>query len=105
MALGALAGVFERGEFTRPMSSEEAKQEWRKECDQVAQFAEEHCIFVSGSEVTSSELYSKYKKWAEDAGVRRTLNHKNFTNRMLRLGAKTARGTGGTRTLAGVKLI
>ena len=104
MALEAVAGVFERGEFTKTASCEEAKAEWRLECDQVAQFAEDRCEFGPEYRVTSEDLYDAYRQWTIEAGIRHILNRKNFTTRMVRLGAQCARGTKGVRYLAGVKL-
>jgi len=100
----ALAGVFERGEFTKTESCNKAKDEWRLNCDQVQQFAEECCVFEPGAEVLSSLLFKEYKEWAEGAGVRKTMNRNNFTARICRLGAERSRRKGGTRTLAGIRL-
>ncbi len=103
-ALDAMAGVLRTGEFTRCVSSEEAKKEWRLECDQVAQFVEDACITGSDLKVTSNQLYKAYLEWANSAGIRKTLNRKNFTQRLVRLGMENYRGTRGTRMLAGISL-
>jgi P4 family phage/plasmid primase-like protien len=104
LALSAVGGVFNRGEFTKAASCEKAKREWRHECDQVAQFAEDECVFGAGYKRASKELYMAYEQWARDSGIKRILNHKNFTTRFVRLGVQTARGSGGTRMLVGVDL-
>ena len=49
-------------------------------------------------------MYRTYKTWADEAGIRRTLNRKNFTDRMVKLGAKIAKSTGGIRVLLGFRL-
>lgn len=104
LALEAVAGVFKRGEFTKTASCEKAKKEWRLNCDQVQQFADDECVFIPGAETTSKKLYKAYREWATDSGIKRTVNRNNFTARMCRLGAERAKGTGGTRLLAGVGL-
>ncbi|MDY7001622.1 MAG: phage/plasmid primase, P4 family, partial [Thermodesulfobacteriota bacterium] len=44
LALEGLARLFKSGQFTLAESGEEAKAEWRLNCDQVAQFAEDECV-------------------------------------------------------------
>lgn len=87
MALDALAGVIIRGEFTRPPSSEAAKNDWRLEADQAAQFVEDCCEWDAHATETSSDLYKAYQAWAMDAGIKRTLSRRGFTQRLVRLGA------------------
>ena len=96
--------MFERNDFTTPPSCEAAKAEWRIEADQVAQFVEDCCSPTTGHKETSSDVYRLYKAWAQDVGIRRTLNQKNFTDRMSRLGAEKGKGTNGTRLLWGFRL-
>lgn len=104
LVLEAMAGVYERGCFTTSTSSEAAKNEWRMEADQVAQFAEECCVKSPEFEETSAAMYHAYMAWAEAAGIRRTVTKKTLTNRMCKLGAETKRGTGGTRLLSGFRI-
>ena len=104
LALEAMVGVFERNEFTTPPSCEAAKAEWRIEADQAAQFVEDCCVAATGHKETSSDVYRLYMAWAQDVGIRRTLNQKNFTDRMCRLGAEKGKGTNGTRVLWGFRL-
>lgn len=104
LALEAMAGVLNRGEFTKTESCERAKQEWRLNCDQVQQFVNDECILKAGIETPSSDIFKAYEEWAKEAGIKRTVNRNNFTARMCRLGAERAKGTGGVRLLAGVKL-
>lgn len=104
LALEGMAGVFERGTFTGAPSVEAAKDAWKLEADQVAQFAEECCKFERASQTASADLYRAYSSWSEEAGIRRTLNRKNFTSRVCRLGAEIHRGAGGVRFLVGVHL-
>jgi putative DNA primase/helicase len=103
-ALNAMAGVFLRGEFTKAASCEAAKAEWRMSCDQVAQFVQDLCHTGPGLKEVSSELFSRYSKWASDMGIKKTLNHNNFTSRLKRLGFEPVKGTGGIRLIAGIEL-
>ncbi len=103
MALRGLARLIERGGFTSCQSSLERTKEWRMEADQVAQFVEEGCERESGALVQSIVVYFYYKIWAEDAGIRHTLNRKNFTQRLNRLGFESVKGTQGVRQIRGLK--
>ena len=103
-ALDGIAGVFERGYFTATKSSTDAKKEWRINADQAAEFAADECKFGTGLEIESGQLYQAYKSWSEEAGIRRTLNRKNFTLRIERLGGEPYKGTGGIRMVSGVDL-
>lgn len=104
LALAAIAGVFAWDKFTLTLSGEKAEREWRLNCDQVAQFVEHRCEFKPGEQVLSGEIYTGYLWWADENGIWKTLNRNNFTKRMVRLGAVQARGTGGARYLAGIRL-
>lgn len=101
LALEALTGLLVRGKFTELDSNIEAKAEWRLEADQVAQFADEMCQRHPEVWETSKDLYAAYTSWAEESGIKRTLNRKNFSTRMVRLGAQLVKGTGGERRIAG----
>jgi putative DNA primase/helicase len=104
LALAAYADVLRRGSFAEPASCLRAKEEWRLEADQVAQFINERCEMMPDSRVESLELYLAYKQWTEDAGIARRLNRKNFTNRVQRRGGQPCKGTAGKRMIAGVRL-
>lgn len=102
MALDAYAEVLRRGWFTKTASNEAAKQAWRTETDQAAQFIEEKCILAPGIETASKDLYDTYKEWSIEAGIHHMLNRKNFTLRLLRHGVKLKKGTRGVRKLVGI---
>jgi len=104
MALDAIAGVIARKAFTDPPSSIEAKQHWRMESDQVAQFMEECCELYKDYESSSHEIYARYQQWAKEAGSARPLNRKNFTGRLKRFGVEPYKGSGGRRMLHGIRL-
>ena len=44
LALTAFAGVIQCGYFTIPESCVRAKEQWRIEADQVAQFVQDRCV-------------------------------------------------------------
>ena len=104
MALAGLARLFETRAFTPCSSSEDLARQWRLEADQVAQFVEETCEPKSGESLTSAFLFMHYQTWAGEAGINRTLNRKNFTTRLERLGFTPGRGTSGVRMICGLTL-
>jgi putative DNA primase/helicase len=104
LVLQAFGDVIKRGVFTEPQSCLDVKKEWRLEADQVAQFVGEKCVLRSEFETSSSELYETYKSWADDAGITRKLNRKNFANRLVRLGCVLHKGRGGERIIKGIRI-
>ena len=103
LALNAFAGVLQRGHFTIPPSCVKAKEQWRIEADQVAQFMQDCCVMAADAQVQSKTLFVAYQGWAESAGIRRMLNRINFSKRIQRLGGKPGRTTD-TRYFDGIKL-
>lgn len=103
LALVGLQRLIENRAFTECSSSSDAANMWRMEADQVAQFVADDCDTGKQCRATSAELFAQYQSWADSAGVRRTLNRNNFTNRLKRNGFEPGRGTGGTRMIDGVQ--
>jgi putative DNA primase/helicase len=85
MVLAAYARAVAVG-FTEPPSSEEAKREWRLEADQVAQFVEDECVRDPAGRVASSDLFLRYRQWADQNGVGRSMSQKGLRDRLTRLG-------------------
>ncbi len=81
--------------FTMPQSCLDAREQWRMEADQVAQFVDEECRRVSDGEIQISALYRSYERWANDAGIQRKVTIKSFRDRL------TTQGFGNHRTAAG----
>lgn len=104
LALKAFGQVLKRGKFTEPKSCLAAKEEWRLEADQVAQFVQERCVLDPSEEITSAAIYDEYKAFADENGISRRLNRKNFTNRLVRLGCKTRKGAMGKRMIDGIRI-
>ena len=85
MALGAYARAVAEG-FTAPASSEDAKREWRLEADQVAQFVDDACQRDPAGRVASREVFQRYRQWADQNGIARTMSQKGLRDRLTRLG-------------------
>ena len=85
LCLAAYAQALQRG-FTRPASSEAAKNEWRLEVDQVAQFVEDACTRDADCSEKSSEVYAQYKSWVDLNGIKHPVTHKTLRDRLTLLG-------------------
>ena len=90
MSLEAYANAVEDG-FTQPVSSEAAKQEWRLETDQVAQFVDDVCTRDADAKSATSEVFSAYKDWASGNGIKQTMSQKGLRGRLNRLGFGSGR--------------
>ena len=75
-ALGSYTRAIVNG-FTVPTSSLEAKQKWRMEADQVAQFVVERCIDDPSGRIAVDELYRKFRDWTTHSGVRNVRKRSN----------------------------
>jgi len=85
LALGAYTQAQANG-FTTPASCVAAREEWRLEADQVAQFVEAECAGETGYKSPSQALFNEYRRWAENQGIQRTLSQKSFKDRLVQLG-------------------
>ena len=85
MALEAYAVALTNG-FTSPASSEAAKQEWRLEADQVAQFVDDVCKRDPQAKSTDGEVFTAYRYWAGQNGINKTMSKKGLRERLTRLG-------------------
>jgi putative DNA primase/helicase len=103
LALEGMTGVFERSGFTSCHSSEEAKEKWRSECDQVIQFLEDCCHLSPTSQVPSKAIFHSYTEWARQMGIKKTLGHNGLIIRLQRMGIERDR-TASTRLLKGIEL-
>ena len=93
IAAWAVRGAIRRAQadsYTIPPSAVAAQGEWRRGNDSVAYFAE-CCLEVDGgAAMPSSELYQRYKYWAEDEGLR-SCAHKAFSQRLEAIGYRKKR--------------
>lgn len=104
MSLQAYGEVLKRGHFTLPDSCEAARRQWRMESDQVAQFIEDCCSLGAEYSQFLQEIYDDYRQWAEGVGIRRTLNQRNFADRVRSNGPESHRSTGGRRRFEGIRV-
>ena len=67
-----------------PAAVKAATAEYQAESDPLAGFLVECCVQVSGARATASELYKRYRRWANDAGLREreTLTMQAFGRRI-----------------------
>lgn len=103
MALSAYAQAIARG-FTMPESCIEARNEWRTEADQVAQFIDSECVRDDKAEVQAQLLYGAYREWTRHSGIQQTLTIKSFRKRLDALGFG-ARRTSEVRYVTGLACI
>lgn len=103
-SIRAIEDVFKKGHFTEPTSSRLAKEDWRTEADQVAQFVEEQCMIEPSAVVPSVEIYKAYRQWALGEGINLLLKQRTFTTRLMRFGISPTKGTGGARLLVGIRV-
>jgi putative DNA primase/helicase len=102
MCLEAYARAVGDG-FTEPASSEQAKQEWRLEADQVALFVEEKCHADPNARETMHDMFLNYQVWASNNGISKTMSKKGLRDRLTRLGFGAAK-SGGHRYVTGLKV-
>ena len=88
--------------FTMPASCKEARERWRLEADQVAQFVESECEEDAGSRIPPQQLFNAYRSWAEENGIQKRLTQRSFLDRLVMLGFKRFK-SGGVRYITGVK--
>lgn len=68
----AVAGAIRyfRERLGKPPDVEQVGQAWRAESDQVGRFIAEICIVGEYAQVKARQLYSAYRRWAEESGER-----------------------------------
>jgi P4 family phage/plasmid primase-like protien len=89
--------------FTNPSSAQDAKDAWRQEADQAAQFVEDSCVPAPDELCTISEMFDAYRRWAADQGISKVLTKKGLRERLTRLGFGDHR-TAKARHVVGLKL-
>ena len=89
--------------FTEPAASEQAKQEWRLEADQVALFVDEKCQADPTARATMQDVFLNYQLWASDNGISRTMSKKGLRDRLTRLGFGATK-SGAHRYVTGLKI-
>ena len=103
MALRAYQRALEQG-FTMPVSCLKARDEWRLEADQVAQFVDERCERDPFGSMPVGDLYNACQRWADSAGIQKKVSVKSFRDRMEKLGFGNKR-TKSARLVTGIRLV
>ncbi len=103
LALTAYADALKYG-FTMPESCSKARDNWRLEADQVAQFIDDKCKRESASSgIAAGQLFEEYKNWAIENGIQKQLGMKAFRDRLARQGFGQKR-TNSARMVTGIRL-
>jgi putative DNA primase/helicase len=89
-ALDAYASVVKTG-FETPMSVTKAKNDWRRNADPVACWADERLERAMLIKVQSQTAYVDFTTWADENGYRLRLTQKTFTERLQNLGFQKVR--------------
>jgi putative DNA primase/helicase len=90
VCLNAYARALANG-FTEPQSSAGAKEEWRLEADQVAQFVDDACHRAPDAKTTARVVFLAYETWALNNGIQKTMSQKGLRDRLTRLGFGSVR--------------
>jgi P4 family phage/plasmid primase-like protien len=75
----------ENGSFKIPASSKKALEDYRKDSNPVQQFVDDRLVAVEEGNLTTSDIYFEYDKWAKDRGYKR-MNLNTFGKRLTKLG-------------------
>jgi len=102
-ALAGLRRLNTQGRFSASRSTDEALEEYRRECNSAYDFLKENCEFGDPEGwVPKNEMYARYRGWSEDSG-RKPMSSREF-NRTLKtqpnvrdLRHKDGRGWGGVK--------
>ena len=81
MVLNAYKRALVHG-FTTPASCAEAREKWRLEADQVAQFVGDCCVVDLNSSEPAGHLYVRYKVWADSCGINKKVGLVTFRHRL-----------------------
>ena len=65
-----------------PEKLKEASKAYRNEMDVIEQFIEDECVRENGERVKASELYARYKEWANENGAYK-MDNNNFGKKMM----------------------
>lgn len=101
LALDAYADALQN-DFTMPESCKQARDQWRLEADQVAQFIEQDCEKSHLERIEPQRLFNAYRDWATDNGIHNRLTQKSFIDRVVILGFERKKSNG-TRFIVGLK--
>lgn len=104
LALDGLKKLFVDNEFISLPEVESAKDQWRNENDQVAQFIDDCCEIDPRENLPSKDLFEAYLEWAEKNNIHKDISQNQLSNRLKRYKVKQQK-IKGVRCLAGIKLL
>lgn len=105
LALDAVSVVLDKERFTTPKSSEDLKNQWRKESDQCQQFVDEMCELSPGEKTSSKAMWNAYQEWTKEWGIKTPLNRNSFTKRLKIFNIIDKKGSQGERMLHGIRIL
>jgi phage/plasmid-associated DNA primase len=82
LAIKGLQRLEARQEFTTCPSVQEAGQVYRRQCDNAFEFVSEHLEAKLTDNLGKVDLYDKYIRWAQDAGIQHPANQRTFNKRI-----------------------
>jgi phage/plasmid-associated DNA primase len=82
----------------------EAVKQYRNDEDLIGDFLNEHVVDASGEETAKSEMFERYRDWAQREGIRYLLSSKGLERKLRDRGFIARRATGGRRVWSGVAL-
>lgn len=88
--------------FTTPESCKAAREKWRMEADQVAQFIEAECEPDASERIPPQRLFNAYRGWADENGIHKKLAMRSFVDRLKALGFESKK-SGGVRAVRGLR--
>lgn len=97
----------EAGKLATPAAVRESTDAYRAEVDALADFLEECCTVEVGNPelwIPTGELWTRYKAWAEDAGIKRSLTKRRFGDSLKAHGIMADKGGKGLRIWRGLGL-
>ncbi|MGP9663360.1 DNA primase family protein [Halomonas sp. AOP22-C1-8] len=103
LCLDAYARAVRDG-FTTPASCQGARERWRLEADQVAQFIEMECESDPVARIPPQNLFNAYRNWATEQGIQKKLTQRSFLDRVVALGYERQRSNS-VRYISGLKCV
>lgn len=95
----------DRGRFSEPESSNNAREEWYQENNPLAQFVEDRCVLGVDEKTEMTQLYEVYKNWSEARGFPSMASNALSRRLSAQLSGKIRKGkSGSTRYMYGLSV-
>lgn len=78
-----------------PPEVQSAVKEYKEDMDELADFFSEYCVFDPAAKIENARLYELYRRWCEDAGIKKPLNRVWFGRELSNRGYEKDRDSGG----------